>query len=87
MSHFRTHDMALAAYLVALGHTLQGVEYDEAGKDGSVVWCFVITGDLGQLVDAFSSRQALVEPRKFVGAYVRVRNAMFAFKDGHGTHA
>ena len=86
MSFFRTHDMALAAFLVAMGHALQGVEYNEAGRRGDVVWCFAVVGDLGQLVDAFSSREARVEPIRFVTAFARVRKAMFAFKDGDGTH-
>ena len=72
MNQFRTSDTQLAAFLVAIGHSLRGLE----GPQGRRVFVFDRTAEGDRLAYATDSR--LVAPRKLFGAYRDLKAAIFA---------
>jgi hypothetical protein len=78
---FRTADMALAAYLVVMGHRDFHCDHG-LNNGGRIDWCFPESLDLKELVEDYRDAAAQVEPRQFAQAQGLVRSAMFRFKDG-----
>lgn len=84
METYRTNDLSLVAFLDMEGHVYQSME-PTPGNPRKVVWVFVVTGNLMELIDEYQT-----EPdgfRDFSKARDRIQRSMYDFRDGLGAHA
>lgn len=78
MEHYRTNDMALAAYLTMHGHMHQSME-KRNGRE--CVWVFYTSEPLRRLVDGFLGGSAQVEPKTYLQEVSAIRREMYNFLD------
>src|SRR4029077_5678172 len=69
---FRTNDMGCAAYLSLSGHPIQKV----AVEDGTCWWFFINFYSLQELMETFTSDEALVNPREYTKSYGQVKKTL-----------
>lgn len=72
MNEFKTSDTQLAAFLVAIGHPLRGLEEPQ----GRRVFVFDASAEADRMGYATDARP--VPPRKLFGAYRDLKAAIFA---------
>ena len=83
MNHYRTTDMALAAYLNLHGHTHQKLEIRPGKWGPECVWVFRESEPLRILDESFLGGNAQVEPKTYLLKVAAVRQEMFDFLDNH----
>lgn len=78
--HYRTKDLALAAFLNHEGHAHERLEV----RGLECLWVFPIMDSLEDLVSLYMAGDAKVNPKGFLREVATVRNEMYAFLDGQG---
>ncbi len=79
-NNYETKDLGIAAYLIAIGHSLK----NHSKCDGETYFIFDNDSQIQNEVNKFISRKALVEPVAFSQALRSLKSVIYAIKDGYG---
>lgn len=71
---FKTNDLGLAAYLTLNGHSVQGQEW----QAGTCYWKFLLIPSVNDLVELYTSHQAVVEPVAYCRAFNPLRKGLLS---------
>jgi hypothetical protein len=79
---YETKDLYIAAYLIAIGHSLKS----HSRYDGEIYFVFDNNENIQQEVNKFISRKALVDPVAYSQSMKSLKSVLYAIKTGNGNN-
>jgi len=79
---YETKDLYIAAYLIAIGHSLK----NHSRYDGEIYFVFDNNENIQQEVNKFISRKALVDPVAYSQSMKSLKSVLYAIKSGNGNN-
>ena len=79
---YETKDLYIAAYLIAIGHSLK----NHSRYDGEIYFVFDNNENIQQEVNKFISRKALVDPVAYSQSMRSLKSVLYAIKTGNGNN-
>ena len=74
MKTYMTQDLPLAATLVSLGQSLQGIDRTNPKRAG---FCFAQSSELHTLIDTYQSGNITIEPRSYFDAIKYLKSRLY----------